>query len=339
MRSLALVLCMIGFLAADRGLAQITDYGPFRHSPALPNVLVMTGDITPVTAHVLRRALDEQPQVDTLFLASPGGNVLVGLELSGIVQDRGLNTVVPPRADCASACSFLFVAGKKRRVYGRLGVHQFSSGGRVQGARAEGEAQTLMAQILATLGAYNVPQHFIVKMLETPHTAIYWFTTEELRSHGIETFATFPRELETFETIPELAARAPIGGAQAAVPQTVTITPAPIDPVPEAEPEIEPAPAPEPVLAPQVSRPAMPSFDCSKAQTVTERYLCSDAEVADLDRLMAQRFRAARDARSFAQEQALINAQRAWLRRRDRCGDNKSCLTELYAQRIRELAQ
>jgi len=65
-------------------------------------------------------------------LSSPGGSVIEGLQMAGIINDKNLNTYIPKvgldsQGTFASACSFMFFAGSERKVGGRLGVHQFSS--------------------------------------------------------------------------------------------------------------------------------------------------------------------------------------------------------------------
>ncbi|MBT0958546.1 DUF1311 domain-containing protein [Alphaproteobacteria bacterium KMM 3653] len=318
--ALALLLCA----AARPAQAEITVYGPFWHSSELPNVLTLTGDIQPPDSTHLRRALDAEP-IDTLFLLSPGGNVSSALSLSQIVRNRGLATVIPAGEDCASACSFLFVAGVKRRAYGRLGVHQFSSGGRVQGAEAEESAQSLTARIMARLQDYEVSNHFIVKMLETPHTSIYWFNTEELRREGIETLNTFPKETAAFPAIYASAKSSVPGGDSSPYTATQTGT-------------TTPKPPPQRTPPATTTRKAEPSFNCAYATQPTELTLCENADLADLDREMAAQYRRIRAGRTFSQTQALIAAQKAWLRRRNSCKTDVACLQSIYQTRITELS-
>lgn len=314
--------------AQGTGAQGMKSYGAFRHDRALPNVLVLNGQIGRGATFDLRKALREHGDVDTLFLLSPGGDVHQGLELSAIIFDRGLATVIPPEADCASACSFLFVAGKARRAYGRLGVHQFTSGGAVTGRAAESDAQSVAAQIFDYLKEYDVPSLFMVRMLETPYDQIYWFSPEELRESGIETFSTFGPELEGYAALPALAEPP----AAAPEPERREVVPEP--PLVAAEPEPEPVPAPLPAPAPQPVRTPNPSFNCAYAGTPTEYAICGSAELADMDRQMAALFHAYRGRLSNARKRELDAAQRAWLAKRNGCGASAPCLRAAYAQRI-----
>lgn len=87
-----------------------------------------------------------------------------------------------------------------------------------------------------------------------------------------------------------------------------------------------------------------PSFDCSKATTTTERVICSDATLAQLDKEAARNY-VQRMAAAPGTERATVRAdQRAWLKRRDQaCKDQSgsaavACLTGVYRTRQGEAA-
>ncbi|MBK1723556.1 DUF3298 domain-containing protein [Thiocystis violacea] len=85
--------------------------------------------------------------------------------------------------------------------------------------------------------------------------------------------------------------------------------------------------------------PQAASFDCGKARTWIEQTICGDAALSRLDARMAKAFEAARSALTEASErEALLEAQRAWLQRRDACGDT-GCLSELYGARLAALSE
>lgn len=301
-------------LATMSARSEITTYGSFKHSTDMPGVLVLAGPVTPTSVSDFRKAL-RALEVETLFLLSPGGNVQAGLELSAILNDRRMSTVIPPDQDCASACAFLFVAGEKRRAYGRLGVHQFTSNG--ASGSGEASAQRVAAEIIDYLKEYKVPPQFLVRMLETPPDQIYWFDVVELRSHGIETLSTFPRELERFAAIPQLAVQIGVG------------TPTAPQPVPQPQPAATPAP--------QFGVAARPSFDCAKAGTATEFAICANPEIARMDLVMARRYVSLRGSLDTNGAANLRSSQRAWLTNRNRCGSDTNCLALLYQTRLREL--
>ncbi|WP_017663836.1 hypothetical protein [Porphyrobacter sp. AAP82] len=74
-----------------------------------------------------------------------------------------------------------------------------------------------------------------------------------------------------------------------------------------------------------------PSFDCAKAAAPIEKTLCGEYESAlrSLDRALAETWAAARAA-----GKGDLAAQRRWLASRNKCGDDRICLADLYQARI-----
>jgi uncharacterized protein len=81
---------------------------------------------------------------------------------------------------------------------------------------------------------------------------------------------------------------------------------------------------------------AAQSFDCAKAQTRTEKMICADRAVADLDEYLGRYYAAARSDMPGAA--ACLQAdQSQWLKStRDACAD-ASCLKSAYLNRLAEL--
>lgn len=81
------------------------------------------------------------------------------------------------------------------------------------------------------------------------------------------------------------------------------------------------------------------SFDCSKANSLSEQAICSDATLSTLDSKLASTYK---DAYSTADDQSkaqLIVEQRHWIRYvRDIC-DSNDCLASSYRDRIAQLAK
>jgi len=108
---------------------------------------------------------------------------------------------------------------------------------------------------------------------------------------------------------------------------------APETPAPAATAPVATAPAGN-VAAPETA-PALapPSFDCAKAASEAEKLVCTDAELAALDRQLATRYAEAKDA-----DPAM---QRGWVKGRDECwkaDDVRLCVLESYRTRLVELA-
>jgi uncharacterized protein YecT (DUF1311 family) len=77
-----------------------------------------------------------------------------------------------------------------------------------------------------------------------------------------------------------------------------------------------------------------PSFDCEKASTPSEKTICSNADLAELDSRLAIAYY---QARSSACKKDLQKQQREWLNKRNSCSSNIQCLKNSYNSRIQKL--
>lgn len=190
-KSLILSACLALTFAATSGVNAQTQqqqqtpkfdrYGPFFFFPEKPEMLIYTGQVGANDLLNLKKALRENPTISTLILSdNPGGLVHIGLVIAEEVYERGLNTYIPPESYCASACSFVFFAGKNRVADGRLGVHQISA------PELSGEqAQFGVSDIVATLPKYGVSADVLGIMFSTPAKDMYYFTPQEVVKYGI----------------------------------------------------------------------------------------------------------------------------------------------------------
>jgi uncharacterized protein len=81
------------------------------------------------------------------------------------------------------------------------------------------------------------------------------------------------------------------------------------------------------------------SFDCAKAETTSERTICADDRLSNLDEQLAKAYRsalAAVNGSDSARGKQLRVEQRIWLKRRNQCQDS-ACLLEVYDERLRVL--
>ena len=156
-------------------------YGPFFFLPSQPNLLVYVGAVGANDMLNLKKALREHPTISTLILQNNGGGLVhIGLVVAEEVYERGLNTYIPKDSYCASACSFVFFAGRQRLAEGRLGVHQISA------PEMTGEqAQFGVSDIVATLPKYGVSADVLGIMFSTPSKEMYFFSPQEIIRYGI----------------------------------------------------------------------------------------------------------------------------------------------------------
>ena len=88
------------------------------------NTLLMMGETEAADVRTLINHI-RIDEIDSLILKGPGGDLDAGYALAGVVLEKGLNVMVPKGTKCASACSLIFSAGKKRSLENgaMLGFH------------------------------------------------------------------------------------------------------------------------------------------------------------------------------------------------------------------------
>ncbi|MEO7391756.1 MAG: hypothetical protein ABIU58_06250 [Ramlibacter sp.] len=137
-------------------------------------------------------------------------------------------------------------------------------------------------------------------------------------------------------TVASAETKKPVDSAPpAAVNKPVSPAPAPTEPAPHTPRKVEVARAEPPAPRTDVPPRARPSFDCARASSRTERLICSDAELAQLDRKLGQLHARARhdsaDPAAFRRR-----SEDEWRRRESTCRD-KECLLDWYAERREQL--
>jgi uncharacterized protein len=79
------------------------------------------------------------------------------------------------------------------------------------------------------------------------------------------------------------------------------------------------------------------SFDCAKAETADEKAVCADRQLNDEDVEMAVLYSQLKPLLGMGARGDLDDEQVAWLKRRAGCGDDRTCLSKAYQERIRQL--
>lgn len=77
-----------------------------------------------------------------------------------------------------------------------------------------------------------------------------------------------------------------------------------------------------------------PSFACSAASTSTEQSMCADEALWAKDRAMNAIYFYIRGYDNAKVRKALLADQRQWLKQRNACGGNTSCLNSVYDERL-----
>ncbi|MGE3613801.1 MAG: DUF1566 domain-containing protein [Sulfurimonas sp.] len=79
------------------------------------------------------------------------------------------------------------------------------------------------------------------------------------------------------------------------------------------------------------------NFNCKKATTVTEKTICNNPNLNELDEQLSQQYTHLKNSFSKEDKKTLLNNQRAWLKKQKACetsGNITSCLSALYEERI-----
>jgi uncharacterized protein YecT (DUF1311 family) len=103
--------------------------------------------------------------------------------------------------------------------------------------------------------------------------------------------------------------------------------------------DVSSLPAPEPPAqrsSPQTGN-FSPSFNCAQNRGRSEQAICSSRRLSQLDVDLSQIFTLLYGRFSSEQGVALRNSQREWLKTRNACGEDTSCLENLYISRIQQL--
>jgi len=191
LRFIVKYICSVFLLLAGPVVAQdddpfdVTLYGSFLHTEIVPNALFFFNEIEQYDGFELRRALRNH-DIDTVVLASEGGNVFEGLNMAGIIHDKDIITYVPELPDemgCYSACSFMFFGGKIRQADGVLAVHQAGAYGsdrdkaKERVSKTQQATQFTVSEIIGFLNEFETPPWVYEKMFRS--RKFYEFDEEE----------------------------------------------------------------------------------------------------------------------------------------------------------------
>lgn len=128
-------------------------------------------------------------------LNSAGGSLDAATKIASLVELFRLDTTIPKKATCASACFVIFLAGASRTPYrdlddkndARIGLHRpylkaETSKGDVPVDLAKQRAA--MARLRGYLVERNVPQRLVDEMMARPSNDVYWMTDHDIIELG-----------------------------------------------------------------------------------------------------------------------------------------------------------
>jgi uncharacterized protein len=92
------------------------------------------------------------------------------------------------------------------------------------------------------------------------------------------------------------------------------------------------------MLAPSLAKATdYAPIDCSKADSIAQRTICSTYSLGQAEARMATLFGIATSLVAMGQRGDIGDAQLRWLKTREACGESVACLAKAYSERIREL--
>jgi uncharacterized protein len=78
-------------------------------------------------------------------------------------------------------------------------------------------------------------------------------------------------------------------------------------------------------------------LNCAQAKSATEKTICSNYALGQLEARMATLYGIATSLVAMGRRGAIKDEQREWLKKREACGARVACLTDIYDTRIRAL--
>ena len=128
----------------------------------------------------IRGSISSGRPVSGLRLNSPGGSLLEGVRLAGVIQNAKIATVIASGATCAAACFIAFIAGNQKFVSATATVGVPGAANRLDAA---GDVPAIV-RVVKELGLLDA---IVEKMLAARDDEVVWLTQDDLRAMGATT--------------------------------------------------------------------------------------------------------------------------------------------------------
>ena len=129
----------------------------------------------------------------TVAFQSDGGSLLAGIRIGSLIRSKGFVTVVPDRAQCASACAVAWLGGAQRFMGtgARVGFHAAY----VIKAGTTSESGPGNAVLGAYLNQLGLREEAIIYITQAAPNSMRWLSMEEAGQHGIDVALLPPPDL------------------------------------------------------------------------------------------------------------------------------------------------
>jgi len=154
--------------------------------------ILVSGMLGEGSADEVQKIVSAAPAAHILVLDSRGGRLLEAKQIADLVRKKRFDTYT--EGQCASACTFIFLAGKDRAATpnAQIGFHQPSIAGFEP--RVQRDITQEMGELYRTAG---LPAAFIRKAQDTPAGDMWYPTRDELIQANVLTRITLGGETTT----------------------------------------------------------------------------------------------------------------------------------------------
>ncbi|MBZ9656605.1 hypothetical protein [Phyllobacterium lublinensis] len=367
-----IAMALLAFNLPFPGASLAADFEVLKIDGVNVSFVTLKGEIVDGDASRFFKAAKDLAKA-TIILNSPGGLVHESLEIGAEIRRRDFATLVLPDGECYSACGLLWLSGARRYMSAssKIGFHAAfrEENGEY---RESGVANAEIGSFLTYLG-YRIEA---IRFFTVAGPSQFSLLTPELaRSLGIDVFEndgaalTTPRDAPTVDVyvnrwISYALLRSPLcqsllkpepadlesgfrdaferGNAMVGAEQWIKLWLPYIDVVKErtSKEGIKVCLDAEESLRQQAQPTGIhePSFSCSKAQTPTERAICSDGGLRSKDRALGQIYFWIRNNVESGLRKRLLAAQRSFLAERNKCGSDVMCLNAAYDSKLNQMS-
>lgn len=148
--------------------------------------LELKGTLSAGVADRFEEMIDAAPKTRTVVLDSDGGRIFEALRMAELIRERGLDTRVEQH--CASACTFLLMAGKDRSAhrFAQVGFHQPDFPG-----ISDAERTAVIADNRKDYVDAGIQPAFLDRAMNTPPDEMWYPTHVQLVEAGVLTAEEF----------------------------------------------------------------------------------------------------------------------------------------------------
>lgn len=151
------------------------------------HVIKFSGEILEGDAYNFKRAIRlsaaKNTPIEGVILNSIGGDIEESYDMIDLILENKLSTIVPPGAECISACVGMFAAGVDRILHPRskIGVHRIN----VNDEDTD-SARSASVDMMDVYKDLEIPASIRLKMIETPPEEVTYLTFKEMKEFSSE---------------------------------------------------------------------------------------------------------------------------------------------------------